>query len=141
MAAIGTRLLLVEIDGKEYSAELTNARFSSGEGENDTLTFADARKGGSREITFNFTAVQDVTNESLWSQIFEHAGDTVPLTYMPYGNAVPTAEQPHFTNTVTIAAFDGDFLGGEANASATAKWTFESAWQCEGMPVKKIAAG
>lgn len=139
MAAPGTRLLKVEIGATEYSVELTNARFSAADTDNDTITFADAAAGGAKDWFFNFTAIQDPSASTIWSQIFDNAGDDVAITYMPYGNAVPSATQPHFTATATIAQFDGDFLGGEANASPTAKWTFDSSWKCAAKPAKVTA--
>jgi len=139
MAAVGTRLIKVEIDGDEYSAELTNARFSIADSDNDTVTFADAAAGGAKDWSFAFTAVQDAAADTIWSKIFDSAGTSAAITYMPYGNATPTATEPHFTATATISLPDGDFLGGDANASTTAKQTFEASWPCAAKPTKLTA--
>lgn len=136
MAAIGTRLLKVEIDAVEYSAELTNARFTAADSEADTTTFEDAAAGGAKDWALAFTAVQDAATGSIWSEIFDNSGTEVPITFIPYGNEVPSVTEPHFTATAVIAQFDGDFLGGDANASATAKMTFESSWTLKAKPVR-----
>lgn len=139
MAAIGTRLLQVTLDSVEYSASLTNARLSSSDTSSDTTTFADAAAGGGKDWSLAFTAVQDVTTASLWTKIFSASGTTVPMVFKPYGNATPSATEPHFTGNATISAFDGDFLGGDANASTTAKFTFDAVWFLDGKPVKITA--
>lgn len=136
MAAIGTRNLQLEIDGDEKSIELTNARLAPTDSDSDTVTFADAAAGGSKDWHLAGTAVQDAATGTLWSKVFDESGTEVPYTFMPYGNAVPSETQPHFTGTVTIGAPDGDFLGGDANASATAKFTFDIDWVCTGKPTK-----
>lgn len=138
MAAIGTRLLKLEIDGDEYSAELTNARISPQDSESDTVTFADAAAGGAKDWHLQGTAVQDAAAGTLWRQVFDNAGDTVPYVFMPYGNATASASEPHFTGSVTISAPDGDFLGGEANASTTQKFTFDIDWVCTAKPTMDI---
>lgn len=136
MAAIGTRLLKLEIDDEEFSAELTNARLAPTDSDSDTVTFADAAAGGSKDWHLQGTAVQDAATGSLWSKVFDEAGTDVDYVFMPYGNAVPSASQPHFTGTVTIGQPDGDFLGGEANASNTSKFTFDIDWICTAKPTK-----
>lgn len=134
MAAIGTRLLKLEIDGVEYSAELTNARIAPADAGSDTVTYADAAAGGGTDWHLQGTAVQDATTGSLWRKVFDEAGTTVPYVLQPYGNATPTATEPHLTGNVTIGAPRGDFIGGAANASATAKQTFDIDWVCDGKP-------
>lgn len=140
MTAIGTRLLKLEIDGTEFSAQLTNARLAPTASDSDTTTFADAAAGGSRDWHLQGTAVQDPTADTLWSKVFDESGTTVPYTFIPFGNAVATVAQPHFTGEVTIGPPDGDFLGGEANSSTTAKFTFDIDWVCTGKPVRKTTA-
>lgn len=139
MAQIGTRKLKLEVDGAEYTAEASNARFTSGEGDTDFVTFADAAAGGSREYRFEFTAAQDAAAETLWTLMFTNPGDEVVVTLMPYGNAAPSATEPHFTATAVVSEPDGDLLGGEANVSTTAKMTWEGSWVLTGKPAPVIA--
>lgn len=141
MAAVGTRLLQVEIDGDEFSLELTSAKLSAADSDSDTVTFADAAAGGAKDYTLNFTAVQDASADSLWTKIFDNAGDDVACTFIPYGNATPSVDEPHFTFNANIPAPDGDFLGGDANSSTTEKFTFDSAWPLDAKPTKVTTTG
>jgi hypothetical protein len=134
MAGIGTRSLVITIGGTDYTAEVSNARIVSGESDADFVTFASAATGGSREYRLEFTAVQDAASASLWRQVWDNAGDTVAFLLKPYGNAAASVGQPHFSGNATITEPDGDLLGGEANASTTARFTFDASWVCDAKP-------
>lgn len=138
MAALGTRLLTIQVDGQDRTAEVSSVRVTSGEGDTDFVTFADAASGGSREYRLEFTAVQDTETGTLWDEVFSNAGDTVPVVIAPAGGA-PSVANPSFSMNAIISEPDGDLLGGEANASATARFTFEASWVLEGKPVKVTA--
>lgn len=140
MAGIGTRLLELEIDGENYTAEVSKAVITSGEGDTDFVTFADAKAGGKREYRLELTIVQDAETGSLWDKIWSAAGTTVPFSVNPYGNEVPSPAQPHFTGNATITEPDGDLIGGEADASTTARNVVEVSWVCDAKPTKKTAA-
>lgn len=139
MSGIGTRLLKITIDGDDYTAEVAKATITSGASESDFVTFAEAAAGGGRDYKLAFRAVQDAEAASLWSQVFLNAGDTVACVLMPYGNAVPSATEPHFEFDAVISEPDGDFIGGEANSSVSARMTFECAWALEAKPTKVTA--
>ena len=136
MAAIGTRKLKLEVDGTEYSPEVSNVRITSGEAESDFTTFEEAAQGGARDYALVVTLVQDAAAGTLWSQIFDSAGTDVPYSVQPYGNALATVGEPHFEGTCTITEPDGDLLGGEANKSTTAKMTLEVTFPCTAKPAK-----
>jgi hypothetical protein len=53
----------------------------------------------------------------------------------PYGNTVPTVAEPHFTGTVTISEPDGDYLGGDADPSTSARFVTEVEWIFTAKPV------
>ena len=139
MAQLGTRLLKLEIDAVERSAEVSNARITSGESDSDFLTFADAAAGGARQYNLSFTAAQDAVAATLWDLIWTGAGDEVDGTFIPYGNAVPSATQPHYEFTAVVSEPNGDLLGGEANTSVTARFTIDCEWKLTGKPTKLIA--
>ena len=139
MTALGTRLLKIEVDGIDYTAEVSKAVVTSGEADSDFVTFADAAAGGAREYRLEFTAVQDMATASLWSKIWDNAGESVACTLMPYGNTAPSAAQPHYDMTATITEPDGDFIGGEADASTSARFTIEASWVLAGKPTKVVA--
>lgn len=136
---IGTRKLKIEVDGNEHTGAVSNARFTTGAGDTDFLTFAAADAGGNREYRLQGTAVQDTTTDSLWDEIWSNLGVEVPVTLMPYGNATPSVTEPHFEATAVITEPDGDLLGGEANASTTARMTIEINWPLTGKPTKVTA--
>lgn len=137
MAALGTRLLKLEIDGDEVTAQVSRVAISTGDADQDTITFADAAAGGARQYTLALTAVQDTApSGTVWNKVWSAAGTDVDVVVMPHGNTTPSAQQPHFEGTVTIKEPDGDILGGEADASNTAKFTFEVEWPFTSKPVK-----
>jgi hypothetical protein len=139
MAALGTRLLTLEVDGTARTAEVSNVRITSNPSDSDFTTFADAASGGAREYRLEFTAVQDPATATLWDEVWSNAGDTVPFTIAPEGNATATVGQPHFEGNAVISEPDGDLLGGEANASTTSRFTFEAAWVLTAKPTKVTA--
>lgn len=136
MAGIGTRKLTISIDGDEVAPEVTSAVIASAAADSDTTTFADAAGGGSRKYTLKITGVQDATAGSLWDQTFSHAGEEVDVIVRPYGNASASPTQPHLEATAIVSEPDGDWIGGEANASNTSKFTFEVEWELTGKPVR-----
>ncbi len=139
MARIGTRKLKLEVDGTEHTAQVSNVRIVSGESESDFTSFADAAAGGARDYRLAITLTQDAAATSLWNEIWASSGTDVPVTVMPYGNAVATVGEPHFEGTVTIKEPDGDLLGGEANASNTAVFTVEVEWPFLAKPTRVTA--
>ena len=62
-----------------------------------------------------------------------NSGTTVPFGCAPYGNEVPTAEQPHFSGDVRISRKPG--LGGEVNEP----FEFEFEWEVDGVPERVTA--
>lgn len=140
MAALGTRLLTLDVGGEEYTAQVSSCKITSGASDADFTSFAAAASGGGREYKLEFTAVQDPATGTLWDKIWTAAGTSVPVTIKPAGGtALPTEAQPHFTGNVTITEPDGDLLGGEANANTTARFTFEAAWTFAAKPVRVTA--
>lgn len=137
MAAVGSRLIKLELDGDEFSAELTNARLAPADADQDTVTFAEALAGGKKDWHLQGTALQDPGDaDSLWNKVFDHSGETITYTYIPYGNATPSATEPHFTGSIVIGAPDGDFLGGDADSSTTKRQTFDIDWICTDKPTR-----
>jgi hypothetical protein len=136
---LGTRLLKLEIDSVTVTAQVSKAVITSGEADSDFVTFADAAAGGARQYNLEFTAVQDTTTGTIWDKIWTAAGTTVTGTLMPYGNTTPSPTEPHYDFSCVVTEPDGDFLGGEANASTTARFTFEAVWALTGKPTKVTA--
>jgi hypothetical protein len=139
VAAIGTRKLTLTIDGDEVAPEVSSAIINSAESDSDFVSFASAAAGGGRDYTLALTFVQDAQAGSLWDKVWTAAGTDVAVIVRPYGNATPTATQPHFSGDVTITEPDGALLGGEADASTTARFTTEVEWVFTDKPTRLVA--
>lgn len=139
MSSAGTRKLTISIDGTEYAAEVSEARVASRPSENDNPTFAETAAGGQREYYAALTLLQDHAATSVWRKVWEEAGTEVPVIVRPYGNAVATVAQPHYSGTVTIVEPDGDLIGGQANASTTSRWTIGVEWVFTAKPTEITA--
>lgn len=138
MAGLGTRSLVLTIGATDYTAQVSKAVITSAGADSDFVTFADAALGGLREYALEFTAVQDMATSSLWDKIWTAAGTQVAYLLKPYGNAAASATQPHYSGNLTITEPDGDFIGGEADASTTARMTFDAKWILTAKPTKVI---
>lgn len=139
MAALGTRSLVVTIGSTDYTAQVSNCRIVSGAADSDFVSFANAAAGGSRVYRLAFTAVQDPATGTLWDQMWANAGSTVAVIVKPAGGTTASPTQPHFTGNVVITEPDGDLLGGEANASPTARFTFDCEWEFTAKPTRVTA--
>jgi hypothetical protein len=139
MAALGTRTLVLSIAGTDYTAQVSKAVITSGEADSDFVTFSNAAAGGSREYRLEFTAVQDLATTTLWDKVWTAAGTTVAGILKPYGNATASVSQPHYTFNATVTEPDGDFIGGEADSSTSARMTFECSWVLDAKPTKVTA--
>lgn len=136
MTALGTRTLVLTIGGTDYTAQVSKAVITSKAADSDFVTFADAAQGGLREYALEFIGVQDMATATLWDKVWTAAGTTVAYLLKPYGNVAATAAQPHYSGNLTITEPDGDFIGGEADSSTTARMTFEGKWILTAKPTK-----
>jgi hypothetical protein len=139
VSALGTRLLTATVDGDEIAPAVSTVKIVSGESDSDFVSFTAAAAGGSREYKLVLTMVQDPAADSLWDKIWTAAGTSVPVLVRPSGNSVATAAQPHFSGTVVITEPDGDLLGGEANASTSARFVTEVEWVFTAKPTRVVA--
>lgn len=139
MTALGTRALTLTIGGEDYTAQVSDCRITAGESDSDFVSFADAAAGGAREYKLAFTAVQDPEADTIWDLVWSQTGTTVAVSIKPNGGTLASPTQPHFTGNVVITEPDGDILGGEANSSATARFTFEAEWTFTAKPLRVIA--
>lgn len=138
MAFLGTRALLLSIGGTDYTAQVSNCSIDSAAADSDFTTFADAAAGGARQYTLSFTAVQDPSVGSLWDKVWTTAGTAVAVIVKPAGGAAASAATPWFSGNVTIVEPDGTLLGGAADASTTARMTFDCAWVFTAKPVRAV---
>lgn len=131
----GSKLLLT-MDGTDYWADAIKVELDNEEASGDVTTFEDAAAGGARQFFFTVTALQSTAASSFWRWLWENTGETVPAVYAPHGNAVATADQPHFEGSVTVGPKPK--IGGEAGASTT--YTFDYRLDCTAEPTLKTTA-
>lgn len=136
MAKAGTRLLTVTVAGNSATDQCATAKFTAGDQDSDFVTFADAAAGGARQYNFEATIAQDMVTGTLWDLMWTTPGSTVTVRIAPYGNAVASPTQPHFEAQCVVKEPDGDFIGGDADASTTAKMTTSFVWPCNAKPTK-----
>lgn len=141
MPTLGTRKMVLRVGGTDYTSSVSNVRIVSGEQDTDFVSFADALAGGAREYILALTMKQDTDATSLWYYAWASAGTEVAVEVWPngYNSGTATTTYPKVTGTVTITEPDGDFLGGEANASTTAVFTTEVEWIFTAKPVRAVA--
>ncbi len=94
MARIKGKSIVFEVNGTEYSGNLSNAVISSAV---NTLGFGDYED--SLDFTLTVTGFQDTASNSLHSVLWANPGQTVNISYAPHGNTTPSAAQPWFTAT------------------------------------------
>jgi hypothetical protein len=132
---LGTRALTLTISGIDYSNAVSSVKVTSAESDSDFLTFAAAAAGGSRSYKLSMTLAQDIAAASLWRLIWDSAGTEVPVIVKPAGGTTLSASQPSFAFTAVVAEPDGDYLGGDADKSTSAKFTTEVEWEILDKPV------
>lgn len=142
MPDLGTRRLKLFVGSPlvEYTGSISNCRIVTGESDSDFVSFEEAAAGGAREYRLALTLKQNTDADALWYYIWANSGDDIPVEVWPNGRnstspTTPTTTYPKFTGTVTISEPDGDLVGGEANASNTAKFTSEVEWKFLAKPV------
>lgn len=136
---IGTNKLTLTVDGVERYAECSTVVITSKESDADFVSFKSASEGGSREYGCKIVAVQAAEAATLWDLVWSASGTEVPILVRPYGNASPSAAQPHFAGVVTVSEPDGDYLGGSADRSTSARMTFSVEWVFTEKPTRLVA--
>lgn len=129
---VGGKKLTMTIGGVEIHAEASAVAMKNEEASSDVTTFADAEEGGARQFYIEGTAVQSTDSDSFWTYVWDHTGETAAFVLRPHGNAVPSADQPHFTGTLTIGAKPD--LGGEAGTKKDQTFAFR--FDVDGTPAK-----
>lgn len=138
MSRVKPRLIELMVDAVDVSDQISRAVIGSAAADGGFLSFAAARSGGDRDYTLNMTIAQDHAVGTLWDLIWTGAGTEVDGVYAPFGNAAPSADEPHYNFTAIVSEPDGDFLGGEATLSNSAVATIQVSWKLTGKPTKDV---
>jgi hypothetical protein len=131
MPDVGTRKLVLRVDGTDFTDSVKDVRIVSGDKDSDFMSFAEALAGGARQYTLKLSLKQATDTTSLWYYAWSQSGVDVATEVWPNGrpsNGTATTTYPKVTGSVTIVEPDGDFLGGEANKSTTAKFLMDVEW-------------
>lgn len=139
MSRVVPRMISLTIDGTDVSDEISSAKVTSAKSSSSFTSFLAARSGGARDYALALTLAQDHAADSLYTKVLEHAGDKVPGVYAPYGNEVPTADQPHYNIEATIAEPDGDLMGADADEDTAGVATIAVSWALTSKPSKITA--
>jgi len=142
MTDVDKRKLVLFVDSLNCTDSVSTAKFTSAETDSDFVSFTQAAAGGARDYFLALTLKQNTASGTIWNIMWTQGGSDLPVDLWPNGmpvGGVPTASQPKFTATVTVKDPDGDVLGGEANASPSARQVTEVEWQCLAKPVRTVA--
>jgi hypothetical protein len=126
--------LLFQFGTVEVACTSTSAVLDSEKADADRVTFADVISGLDWQWFFVVTGHPDYAPGTFWTLCWETAA-FVPVAYLfrPYGNAVATAQQPHFSGSATIDKKPP--LGGDAKAV----WAFDTRLTCTAQPTRVTA--
>lgn len=141
MPVVNTRHCVLIVDSIDCTAAVSRAEVTSAESDSDFVSFAQAAAGGARDYALALTLVQDTTaTTTLWDIVWSQSGEDVDVVVWPNGeplDGTPTPAQPRFVGTATVKDPDGVLLGGEANASTTARQVTEIEWLFTAKPLRE----
>lgn len=122
--------LALSFGGVDVWADVTAVTLENTDKDGGLTTFEDAAGTPGRQYLIKGTAIQSLQTSSFWRYAWANTGQTVAFRYAPKGNAVATADEPHFLGQVKIGP--RPTVGGEAGASNEFSFDFE--WQVDGEP-------
>lgn len=95
-----------------YDMDVKSVKLTSEDKDDADLTFAEAAAGAVKDYQVAITAIQSTETGSLWRLLWDNPGKEFQVVYGPHGNAVPSADKPHFT--LSAKATGTPEVGGEA---------------------------
>lgn len=107
MSRLKGKSIVFKVGNVDYAGSVKSVVFSSAVGEMGFGDYAD-----SLDYTCAVTGFQDFASASLWNSLFTTPGASLSLTFAPHGNAIASANQPHFTATGYAEAIPD--MGGAA---------------------------
>jgi len=133
---LGSRKLVLYVDSIDFTDSVSDVRITAGDKDSDFMSFAEALAGGARQYQLLMTLKQNTDAASLWSYAWVEAGTDVAVEVWPngYNSGVQSTTYPQISGTVTVVEPDGDFIGGAANKSTTARFTTQFSWTFTAKP-------
>lgn len=117
---------------KEFDGDVKAFTIDSEDKDDSDLTFEEAASGDSKDYKVTVTALQSTAALSFWRFLWDNAGEEVAVVYGPHGNALPTADQPHFLMTLKCPSGKPK-LGGEAKR-AKDRYDFDTEFEVTSGP-------
>lgn len=125
-AVRGNAGIFLTVAGTDYDADVKSIDLTPEDRDDSDVTFAEAAAGDVAVTSANVTAIQSTKAGSLWRYLWDNPGDEVAVVYGPHGNALPTADKPHFLFTVKLG--NRPAIGGEARR-AKDRYDFTATWE------------
>lgn len=94
--------IIFNIGATEYACDATMVELASQDAPGDVQTFCEQVVG--QEWTLVLEGITSGEATSLYRVLWNNFGSTGTFTIAPYGNATPTADQPHYEGTVKFDA-------------------------------------
>lgn len=117
------------------TADVSRVVITSAAPDAELATFGD-KAAGARIYRLEFVAVQNLHMDTLWRTVWEHAGEVVPVELYPEGYGQREEFwRSKFTMDAVVSEPDGDILGGDANPSPSARFSFACSWALQAKPV------
>lgn len=111
---------------KLFGDECKSIELQGDNPDDSDLTFLEASTGGAQADKVAIKAIQSTVATSLWRFLWDNPGAEAAVVYGPHGNAVATADKPHFLMTVKLGIRPN--IGTEARRSKE-RAEFETEWE------------
>ena len=139
MPDIGSRALILKVDGTDFTPEVSKVRIKVDNTDSDFVSFADAAAGGAKDYILAITLKQNTDASALWYYAWSQSGADIDVEVWPNGGGTTaSATEPKFAGTVTVSLPDGDLLGGDANASNSVRFTTDLEWKFTAKPTLSV---
>lgn len=122
----GNTGIVATFDAVPHDGDVKAMRIGGDDKDDADLTFLEAASGESKDHTLIVTALQSTAAASFWRMVWDDPAGEWAVVYGPHGNAVPTADKPHFN--MTVKAKGRPEVGNEASLGKTRQsfeYTFE----------------
>lgn len=86
----------------DFHGDIKKVEIAYADKDDADLTFEEAASGATQDATVKVTSIASLDATSFWRWCWDNAGAEVELLYGPRGNAVASAEKPHFAMTIKV---------------------------------------
>lgn len=96
----GNKGIVFKLGGTAFDQDVKKVGITTEDKDESDLTFAEAAAGDLKDFKVAVTAINSTQAGSFWKHLWDNPGLEEACIYGPHGNAVPTADKPHFGLTV-----------------------------------------